>query len=191
MRIPHSVELPVFLLVQVGPPAALLYFVYGRFDIGSTAIIGIPLIFSFIRVPWLLFKRQLKPILRPLLTVIVGVIYMKMGGESAAQSKEIARRMAYSLQEQCNRDGYCLVPAGNWQASDNSSTLFWMETATPVPMLLYLSFNDPRPSAKADCVKGSDPKASVPLKTFRITRLLEDHHYTVYGGLGQTLEFSE
>ena len=170
------------------PPSLMFYFVFGRFDIGASFIVGLPMVYSLFRIPYLLWKKQNHRILRPILTLFYVFIFTAMGNHYKHESKKYVQNLARVMQEQCNRDGYCKIPAGNWKVSDFSEQVFYSNTKGLVPMRLVLTFNEVEPDGNGQCVSAEEAsQKSKQFKTFHLERKIEDFDYEVYGGAGRSL----
>lgn len=176
----------IFLITQVLPPLLLFYVAFGRSDIGLVFIIIPPLIYSICRVIWLIQKKQYPKLLRPTLTIFLVITNIAMFRYYSAQSILYVRELAKVMQEQCNRDGFCKLPPGNWKGTEGSPTLFHTHTKGPVPILINLSFNESELNSNVDC-KNHNSKEIAFFTTFRLNRLIEDNHYIIFGGVGRPL----
>lgn len=180
----------LFVLAQMVPPILMFYFVFGHWDPGVTIILGPALLYSAIRIVILLYRKQFRLLLRPALTVMFAVIIIGMGGYYAAQSALYVKQLAQDMHAQCNRDGVCKLPPGEWKANDRYPALFESHTAGLVPMTIVLTFNEYEPTIKQPCVAQS-PKSGCsnqqPFTAFHLVRLLDDFSYSVYGGVGRSL----
>ncbi len=159
-------------------------------------ILTIPLLYSFYRVILLGVRRQFNLMLRPVLTFSFGVVVIVMGGYYDNQSMLYVKGLAQTMQEQCNRDGYCALPPGSWKQDDHYQRLYYGRSPGLVPFSIVLTFDEPAPSANAPSssvhpTKKHDEAQSDPTfkkyTAFHLVRHLEDFDYNVYGGVGLPL----
>jgi hypothetical protein len=190
MEINNRLKTIIFVAAQVLPPLLMFYLAFGRSDIGVSFIIMPPLLYSVCRVPWLTYKKQFRKLLRPTLTIIFAITCIRMFHYYSEQSIQYVKELAQAMQVQCNRDGYCKLPPGDWRGHDGSPTLFHTRTQGLVPITIYLSFNEIEPNENSAC-KDNKLERSKPFTTFRLNRLIEDHHYIVYGGVGRSLNMPD
>lgn len=185
----------LFLVAQIVPPVVMFWLVFGQWGIGVGMIIGLPMLWSAVHIPILLYRKQFPYLLRPVLTLLLAFIIARMGGYYANEAARYVDQLARSMHEQCNRDGVCKLPPGDWTPSDRSSTLFHTHTKGLVPIAIVLAFNEYEPEKEPPCTEappqpkcpGSKPKEPLRFTAFHLTRLVEDHHYNVYGGVGRSL----
>jgi uncharacterized membrane protein YhaH (DUF805 family) len=185
-----------FWIWQIAPPSVMLAVVFGTWNIGTMMILGIPFLYSFYRVISLGVRRQFNLMLRPVLTFSFAVAVMVMGGYYDNQSMLYVREMAQTMQEQCNRDGYCALPPGSWKQDDHYQRLYYGRSPGLVSFRIVLTFDEPAPSANAPSsslhpTEKDNQAQSVPTfrkyTAFHLVRHLEDFDYNVYGGVGLPL----
>ncbi len=185
-----------FWIWQILPPSVMLYMVFGTWHIGTMMILGIPFLYSFYRIILLGVRRQFNLMLRPVLTFSFAVVVMVMGGYYDNQSVLYVKGLALTMQEQCNRDGYCALPLGRWKQDDHYQRLYYGRSPGLVPFSIVLTFDELAPSANAPSssmhsTKDHDEAQSVATfrkyTAFHLVRLLEDSDYNVYGGVGLQL----
>lgn len=199
MAINTVLRSPLFVITQTVPPLLMFYVVFGRFDIGTSLIVIPPLLFSLFRIVKLSYKKQFHLLLRPSLTAFLGMVFIAMGNYYSIQSVEYVRQLARTMHEQCNRDGICKLPVGDWRVADGYPTLFRSYTTGLVPMRLVLTFNEFEPGKNVGCdcpiTKPGSPSScltkTVSFTSFHLLRQLEDHNYGAYGGVGRTLNISD
>lgn len=185
----------LFLAAQIIPPALMFWFVFGKWGIGVGMIIGAPMLYSAVRVPLLLYRKQFRFLLRPMLTLLFALTIAQMGGYYAREAAKYVNQLAREMQEQCNRDGVCKLPPGEWTPSDGYPTLFYAHTKGLVPMSIVLTFNEYEPNKEPPCGEAARPpkcpgrksQGTLRFTAFHLTRLVEDHNYDVYGGVGRSL----
>jgi hypothetical protein len=174
----------------------MLAVVFGTWNIGTMMILTIPLLYSFYRVISLGVRRQFNLMLRPVLTFSFGAVVIVMGNYYANQSMLYVKALAQTLQEQCNRDGYCALPPGSWKQSDYYQQVYHMQSPGLVPFSIVLTFDEPAPSANTPSssmhpTEKQDEAQSAPTfnkyTAFHLVRHLEDFDYNVYGGVGLPL----
>ena len=185
-----------FWIWQIVPPSVMLYTFFGTWHIGTAMVITIPFFYSFYRVVSLGVRRQFNLMLRPVLTFSFGAVVIVMGNYYANQSMLYVKALAQTMQEQCNRDGYCALPPGSWKQSDHCQQLYHMRSPGLVPFSIVLTFNEPAPSANTPSSSmhptiNHNQAQSVPTfkkyTAFHLVRNLEDFDYNVYGGVGLPL----
>jgi len=169
---------------------------FGTWHIGTTMVITIPFFYSFYRVVSLGVKRRFDLLLRPALTLSFAAVVFVMGGYYSRQFMLYVKELAQTMQEQCNRDGYCALPPGPWKQSDHFNGIYHMRSPGPVRFSIVLTFKDPAPSANTPSssmhpTKEHNQAQSVPTfkkyTAFHLVRILEDFDYNVYGGVGLPL----
>jgi hypothetical protein len=189
-----------FWFLQIVPPTAWLVMLVGTWNIGTTMLLGIPLIFSIFSILFHIVKRKFEVLLRPILTVSFGLAIIIMGNYYANQSKLYVKTLAESMQVQCNRDGYCKQPPGNWKQAEYSEETYYEQTAGLVPFRIVLTFdamtasnNSPSSSERKGAAVNHVLPAAVSKKhtAFRLIRKMEDFDYQVYGGVGLPLSIVE
>jgi hypothetical protein len=185
-----------FWIWQIVPPCIMLAVVLGTWNIGTMMILTIPLLYSFYRVVLLGVRRQFNLLLRPVLTFSFAVVVIVMGNYYANQSMLYVKALAQTMQEQCNRDGYCALPPGSWKQSDHYQRVYHMRSPGLVPFSIVLTFDEPAPSANIpsssiDPTEKQDVAQSAPTfkkyTAFHLVRYQEDFDYNVYGGVGLPL----
>ena len=185
-----------FWIWQIVPPSIMLYMVFGTWHIGTMMILGIPFFYSLYRVVSLGKRRRFDLLLRPVLTFSFAAVVIVMGGYYDNQSMLYVKGLAQTMQEQCNRDGYCALPPGSWKQSDHYRQLYYGRSPGLVPFSIVLTFDEPAPSANTPSssmhpTKKHDEAQSVPTfrkyTAFHLVRHLEDSDYNVYGGVGLPL----
>jgi hypothetical protein len=186
-----------YLIAQILPPALLFYCTFGKWGIPSGILNVLPLLVSLIYVPIHIYRKQNRLLLRPILTVIFCLIVIAMGDYYAKQSEDYLLQLANEMQLQCNRDGYCRPPAGEWRPSRYYRTLFESKTPGYVAFSISLTFNEKtqlcEPNTDWEILKSSPginrTEEFRGYKTFSLTRHLEDQNYIVSGGVGCKLKF--
>ena len=187
-----------FWIWQIVPPSVMLYMVFGTWHIGTMMILGIPFLYSFYRIILLGVRRQFNLMLRPVLTFSFAVVVIGMGNHYAHQSMLYVKELAQTMQEQCNRNGYCAPPPGPWKisGSDYCEEVYGCRSPGLVPFTIVLTLKEPAPSADTPSSSmhptiNNDQAQSVPpfkrYTAFHLVRLLEDSNYNVYGGVGLPL----
>lgn len=187
-----------FLAAQIVPPVAMFLFVFGHWGIGVAFVIGPPMLYSAFRVPLLLYRKQFRRLLRPVLTLLFALTIIQMGGYYATEAAKYVDQLAREMQQQCNRDGICKLPPGEWTPSDGYGypTLFYSHTKGLVPISIVLTFNEYEPNKQPPCAEAAPQPRDCPGKqsqetlrftAFHLTRQVEDHNYHVYGGVGRSL----
>ena len=185
-----------FWIWQIVPPSIMLAAVFGTWHIGTMMILGIPFLYSFYRVISLGVRRRFDLMLRPVLTFSFGAVVIVMGNYYANQSMLYVKALAQTMQEQCNRDGYCALPPGSWKQSDHYQRAYHMRSPGLVPFSIVLTLKEAAPSANAPSSSmhptiNNDQAQSVPpfkrYTAFHLVRRLEDSNYNVYGGVGLPL----
>jgi len=185
----------LFLMAQIVPPALMFWLVFGHWGIGVSMIIGIPMLYSAVRIPLLFYRKQFHLLLRPTLTLMLSLIIVGMGNYYANEATRYVDQLAREMQNQCNLDGTCKLPPGEWTPSESYPTLFQTRTKGLVPIGIVLTFNEYEPNKELPCTKEtSQPKCAngksqKPLRftAFHLMRLVADHHHDVYGGVGRSL----
>jgi hypothetical protein len=185
-----------FWIWQIVPPSVMLYTFFGTWHIGAAMVITIPCFYSFYRIISLGVRRQFNLMLRPVLTFSFGAVVIVMGNYYANQSMLYVKALAQTMQEQCNRDGYCALPQGSWKQSDHYQRVYHMRSPGLVPFSIVLTFDEPAPSANAPSSSmhlTENHNQAQPVPTFKkytafhLVRHLEDFDYNVYGGVGLPL----
>jgi len=185
-----------FWIWQIVPPSIMLAAVFGTWTIGTMMVLTIPFLYSFYRVVLLGMTRKFNLLLRPVLTVSFAAVVIVMGGYYSSQSMLYVKALAQTMQEQCNRDGYCALPPGSWRQSDHYQQLYYGRSPGLVRFSIVLTFDEPAPSANTPSssmhpTKKHDEAQSVPTfkkyTAFHLVRHLEDFDYNVYGGVGLPL----
>jgi len=185
-----------FWIWQIVPPSAMLYIVFGTWHIGTMMILTIPLLYSFYRVILLGVRRQFNLMVRPVLTFSFAIVVIAMGNHYAHQSMLYVKGLAQTMQEQCNRDGYCALPPGSWIQDDHYQRLYYERSSGLVPFSIVLTFDELAPSPNVPSPSmhptiNNDRAQSVPpfkrYTAFHLVRHLEDFDYNVYGGVGLPL----
>jgi hypothetical protein len=191
-----------FWIWQIVPPSAMLAVVFGTWHIGTMMILTIPFFYSLYRVILLGVRRQFNLMLRPVLTFSFAVVVIGMGNHYAHQSMLYVKELAQTMQEQCNRDGYCAPPPGPWKISGsdycrvNTEEVYRCRSPGLVPFTIVLTLKEPAPSANTPSSSmhptiNNDQAQSVPpfkrYTAFHLVRRLEDSDYNVYGGVGLPL----
>jgi hypothetical protein len=185
-----------FWIWQILPPSIMLAAVFGTWNIGTMMILTIPFLYSFYRVILLGVRRQFNLMLRPVLTLSFAAIVIVMGNYYANQSMLYVKKLAQTMQEQCNRDGYCALPPGSWKQDDHYRRLYYGRSPGLVPFPIVLTFDEPAPSPNAPSSSmhstlNPNQAQSVPTfkkyTAFHLVRHLEDFDYNVYGGVGLPL----
>jgi hypothetical protein len=185
-----------FWIWQIVPPSVMLYTFFGTWHIGTMMILTIPLLYSFYRVVLLGVTYKFNLMLRPVLTFSFAVVVIVMGNYYANQSMLYVKALAQTMQEQCNRDGYCALPPGSWIQSDHYQRIYHMRSPGLVPFSIMLTFDEPAPSANIpsssiDPTEKQDVAQSAPTfkkyTAFHLVRYQEDFDYNVYGGVGLPL----
>jgi len=187
-----------FWIWQILPPSVMLYIFFGTWHIGTAMVITIPFFYSLYRVISLGAKRQFNLMLRPVLTFSFGAIIIVMGNYYTYQSMLYVKELAQTMQEQCNRDGYCAPPPGPWKisGSDYCEEVYGCRSPGLVPFTIVLTLKEPAPSADTPSSSmhptiNNDQAQSVPpfkrYTAFHLVRHLEDFDYNVYGGVGLPL----
>jgi hypothetical protein len=185
-----------FWIWQIVPPSVMLYTFFGTWHIGTMMILTIPLLYSFYRVVLLGVTYKFNLMLRPVLTFSFAVVVIVMGNYYANQSMLYVKALAQTMQEQCNRDGYCALPPGSWIQSDHYQRIYHMRSPGLVPFSIVLTFDEPAPSANIpsssiDPTEKQDVAQSAPTfkkyTAFHLVRYQEDFDYNVYGGVGLPL----
>jgi hypothetical protein len=170
----------------------MLAAVFGTWNIG-TMILGIPFLYSLYRVVSLGVRRRFDLLLRPVLTFSFAAVVIVMGGYYRSQSMLYVKALAQTMQEQCNRDGYCALPPGRWKQNDHLEEIYHGRSPGLVPFSIVLTFKEPAPSTDTPSssmhpTKIHNQAQSVQKYTaFHLVRILEDHDYNVYGGVGLPL----
>ncbi len=189
-----SVGTFLFLVAQIAPPVAMFWLAFGQWGIGVGMIVGLPMLWSVVHIPILLYRKQFPYLLRPVLTLLFALIIAKMGSYYSNEAARYVDQLAHTMHEQCNRDGVCKLPPGDWMPSDRYPTLFHTHTKGLVPIAIVLTFNEYEPNKEPPCAEapqpkcpGSKPQEPLRFTAFHLTRLVEDHHYNVYGGVGRSL----
>jgi hypothetical protein len=188
----------LFLAAQITPPFLMFWLAFGEWGIGTGIIVGLPMLFSAIHVPLLLYKKQIRLLLRPVLTLLLALTIVIMGNYYSRESARYVDQLARQMQEQCNRDGFCKLPPGEWTSSDSNSTLFYTRTKGLVPMYISLTFNEYEPNKEPSCTEAATqpkcpdhkPQGTLRFTSFHLARLVEDHSYHVYGGVERSLKIS-
>jgi hypothetical protein len=187
-----------FWIWQIVPPSVMLCIFFGTWHIGTAMVITIPFFYSLYRVISLGVKRQFNLMLRPVLTFSFGAIIIVMGNYYTYQSMLYVKELAQTMQEQCNRDGYCAPPPGPWKisGSDYCEEVYGCRSPGLVPFTIVLTLKEPAPSADTPSSSmhptiNNDQAQSVPpfkrYTAFHLVRRLEDSNYNVYGGVGLPL----
>ncbi len=181
---------------QIVPPCIMLAPFFGTWHIGTAMVITIPFFYSLYRVVSLIVRRRFNLMLRPVLTFSFGTIIIVMGNYYANQSMLHVMALAQTMQDQCNRDGYCALPPGSWKQSDYCEEVYGCLSPGLVSFRIVLSFKEPAPSGNAPSssmhsTKEHDKAQSAPTfkkyTAFHLVRYLEDFDYNVYGGVGRPL----
>jgi hypothetical protein len=182
--------------LQIVPPSIMLAAVFGTWHIGTVMILGIPFFYSLYRVVSLGVRRRFDLLLRPALTFSFAAVVIVMGNYYASQSMLYVKALAQTMEEQCNRDGYCALPPGPWKQHDHCEEIYRMQYPGLVPFFIVLTFKEPAPSANTPSssmnpTKKHNEAQSVPTfkkyTAFHLVRYLEDFDYNVYGGVGLPL----
>ena len=187
-----------FWILQIVPPSVMLYTFFGTWHIGTAMVITIPFFYSFYRVVSLGARRRFDLLIRPVLTFSFAAVVIVMGGYYSRQSMLHVKELAHTMQEQCNRDGYCALPPGRWEQSrsDHCEGVYGCRSPGLVSFRIALTFKEPAPSANTPSssmnpTKKHDEAQSVPTfkkyTAFHLVRYLEDGDYNVYGGVGLPL----
>ena len=185
-----------FWIWQIVPPCIMIVAVFGTWNIGTMMILTIPLLYSVYRVILLGVRGKFNLMLRPILTFSFAAIVIVMGNYYAGQSMLYVKELAQTMQEQCNRDGYCALPPGRWKQDDHYQQLYYGRSPGLVPFSIVLTFDEPSPSVNApsssmDRTINHDQAQSGPTfkkyTAFHLVRYLEDSDYNVYGGVGLPL----
>jgi hypothetical protein len=187
-----------FWIWQIVPPSVMLYIFFGTWHIGTAMVITIPFFYSLYRVISLGVKRQFNLMLRPVLTFSFGAIIIVMGNYYTYQSMLYVKELARTMQEQCNRDGYCAPPSGPWKisGSDYCEEVYGCRSPGLVPFTIVLTLKEPAPSADTPSSsvhptrKHNEAQSDLAFRkftAFHLVRYLEDFDYNVYGGVGLPL----
>ncbi len=187
-----------FWIWQIVPPSVMLYMVFGTWHIGTMMILGIPFFYSLYRVVSLGVRRQFDVMLRPVLTVSFALVVIVMGNYYANQSMLYVKALAQTMQEQCNRDGYCSLPPGPWEQGyrDPCQEIYGCRSPGLISFRIVLTFKEPAPSANTPsssmhpAEKQNQAQSAPTFKkytAFHLVRYLEDSDYNVYGGVGLPL----
>jgi hypothetical protein len=187
-----------FWIWQIVPPSVMLYTFFGTWYIGTAMVITIPFFYSFYRVVSLGARRRFDLLLRPALTFSFAAVVIVMGNYYASQSMLYVKELAQTMQEQCNRDGYCVLPPGPWEQSrsDHCEGVYGCRSPGLVSFRIVLTFKEPAPSANTPSSSmhptiNHNQGQSVPTfkkyTAFHLVRYLEDGDYNVYGGVGLRL----
>ena len=185
-----------FWICQIVPPSIMLAAVFGTWNIGTMMILTIPFLYSLYRVILLGVTRKFNLLLRPVLTFSFAAVVIVMGGYYSSQSMLYVKALAQTMQEQCNRDGYCALPPGRWEQDDHFEEIHHGRSPGLVSFPIVLTLKGPAPSANTPSssmhpTKKHDHAQSVPIfkkyTTFHLVRYLEDFDYNVYGGVGLPL----
>jgi hypothetical protein len=185
-----------FWIWQIAPPSIMLAAVFGTWNIGTMMILTIPILYSFYRILLLGVTRKFNLLLRPVLTFSFAAVVIVMGGYYGSQSMLYVKALAQTMQEQCNRDGYCALPPGSWKQDDHYQRLYYGRSPGLVPFSIVLTFDEPAPSANTPSSSmhptiNHNQAQSVPTfkkyTAFHLVRNLEDSDYNVYGGVGLPL----
>lgn len=185
----------LFLVAQIAPPLVMFWLVFGQWGIGVGMIVGLPMLWSAVHIPILLYRKQFPYLLRPVLTLLLALIIVTMGNYYSNEAARYVDQLGREMQEQCNRDGVCKLPPGDWTPSSGYPTLFSTHTKGLVPIAIELTFNEYEPNKEPACAEAARQpkcpgiKSQEPLRftAFHLMRLVEDHHYHVYGGVGRSL----
>ncbi len=185
-----------FWIWQIVPPSVMLYIFFGTWHIGTAMVITIPFFYSFYRILSLGVRRRFDLLLRPALTFSFAAVVIVMGNYYANQSMLYVKALAQTMQEQCNRDGYCALPPGPWKQQDHCEEIYRMQYPGLVPFFIVLTFKEPAPSANTPSSsmnptkKHDETQSALTFKkytAFHLVRYLEDFDYNVYGGVGLPL----
>lgn len=187
-----------FWIWQIVPPSIMLATVFGTWHIGTAMILTIPFLYSFYRVVLLGVTRKFNLLLRPVLTFSFAAVVIVMGGYYSSQSMLYVKELAQTMQEQCNRDGYCALPPGRWKQSRSfhCEEVYHGRSPGLVPFSIVLTLKEPAPSANTPSssmhpTEKHNHAQSVPTfkkyTAFHLVRYLEDFDYNVYGGVGLPL----
>jgi hypothetical protein len=202
MVISPAMRAAKFWVTQTAPPALMFCFVFGRLDIGASLIVGPPLLYSTVRVIKLVFMKSFRELLRPALTMIFALTWIGMGAYYSRKSVEYVKQVAHEMQDQCNRDHECKLPAGDWKQEypgQESANIFSSKTQGLVPFGLTITFNESEPTKAGSCADRSPMPACAGHKmanhavhtVFHLVRQLEDGNYEVYVGVGRSLNIPE
>lgn len=195
VRTQAHLKTPLFYVAQIVPPLLMFLFVFGKWGPGAAFIVGPPILYSAVRIPLLLYRKQFRILLRPALTFLLALIIIVMGNYYTGVSARYIDQLAREMQAQCNHDGICKLPTGKWTHSAEYPTLFYTQTKGLVSMNIVLTFNESEPNNEPTCAKPAPRskcphgKSQTPLRftTFHLSRLLDDFNYDAYGGIGRPL----
>jgi hypothetical protein len=166
-----------FWSLQIVPPLVLLIGV-GHFNIGTAFVFGPIMLFSFASILAKLVRKQYRTSVRPAIALSIGLIIVWMGNHYAKTSEQFTRDLAVSIQEQCDRDGYCDLPPGDWQQTGQHKDDFTTHSPGAVPFPIELWFNE------------SDAHTQK-FVSFMLIRRLEDHKFYAHGGVRKELRFEK
>jgi len=194
----------LFLCAQIAPPL-LMFGMALRYWDPVVTLFAVPVaLYSAGSMVWQIRKKQYRLLLRPVLTVTLSLAIAAMGSYYAEQSVRYVQQLARDMQTQCNRDGICRLPPGEWEA--HGKTMFTSHAPGPVHLVIILTVNEYVPRKKAVHAKGHrQPRAPQPspaqpqsptgqfpdairFTAFHIDRLLQAHDYSAHGGVGRLLD---